>query len=78
MNVPVRAFWFMNSAINRICAEQDLRQLHVQMNAQGSDEARKFQERLVLDMGTVIMFDPIESAERDEAGIKELKAMNSK
>lgn len=76
--MPVRTFWFMNSNIDRIQAQKDMRSLTVAVCGQGGGEAAQtFRERLVIEAGTVVKlkFDPIREAVRDEEGFSALRNM---
>lgn len=76
--MPVRTFWFMNSNIDRVQAQKDMRSLTVAVCGQGGGEAAQtFRERLVIEAGTVVKlkFDPIREAVRDEEGFSALRNM---
>ena len=76
--MPVRTFWFMNSNIDRIQAQKDMRSLTVAVCGQGGGEAaQEFRQRLVIEAGTVVKlkFDPIREAVRDEEGFSALREM---
>lgn len=76
MAIPVRTFWFMNSNIDRIQAQKDMRSLTVAVCGQGGGEAAQtFRDRLVIEAGTVVKlkFDPIREAVRDEEGFSALR-----
>lgn len=73
--MPIRAFWLMFSNIRRIRAGDDLRGLMVHSAAQSADGFKECQEKLVLEIGTVVSEPPSFHAERDEQGFEELKAM---
>lgn len=75
MDLPIRAFWFMNSSVVRLMAEQDIRALTVVSSAQATEAIRQTRESLVVEMGEVMKLDPIASAVRDENGFQDLKAM---
>lgn len=79
----MRRFWFMNSCIQRIQAESDLRMLTVSAMAQSSgDAAKNYHERLTLSIGDVYTFsdnfqriEDLPNAKRDQAGFDDLKRM---
>jgi hypothetical protein len=77
--LPIKMFWFMNAQIDRINAQHDMRALEVTMCSQSGEMAVGHHEKLVLEVGTVVtlMDDPLREAmaEKDSAGIAELKAM---
>jgi hypothetical protein len=78
MVMPVRAFWLMNSNIDRIQAQKDMRSLTVAVCGQGGGEAaQSFRQRLVIEAGEVVKlkFDPIREAVRDEEGFSALREM---
>ena len=78
MGMPLRTFWFMNSNIERIQAQKDMRSLTVAVCGQGGGEAaRTFRERLVIEAGSAVKlkFDPIREAVRDEEGFSALREM---
>lgn len=78
MSLPVRVFWVLNSAIGRLLAEEDLRQLDVVAHASSGEGYRALRDALAAEMG--VMFKAkkhlaIEDTERDEAGFAELKLL---
>ncbi|MCL2874778.1 MAG: hypothetical protein FWF12_00490 [Betaproteobacteria bacterium] len=77
MRMPIRTFWFMNSNIERIQAQKDMRSLTVAVCGQGGETAQQFHERLIVEAGTVVRlkFDPMRNAHRDEAGFSALRDM---
>lgn len=76
MDLPIRAFWLLNSNVSRLMAEKDMRSLTIAASAQQEGEAiTQVRENLVIEMGEVMVVDPIASAVRDEEGFNELKAM---
>lgn len=78
MQMPVRAFWLMNSNIDRVQAQKDMRSLTVAVCGQGGGEAaQEFRQRLVIEAGTAVKlkFDPIREAVRDEEGFSALRDM---
>ena len=76
MGLPIRAFWLLNSNVVRLMAERDLRTLQVASSAQQQGEAiSHIRENLVIELGEVVVMDPIASAVRDQDGFNELKAM---
>lgn len=81
MALPMRTFWFMSNSIERILAQKDMRALTVAVCGQSSEAAIDHREKLVLELGPVVEqeaepFDPM-NAERDQAGVDELKAMGA-
>ena len=83
MNLPIKTFWLMNSSINRILAQRDMRDLTVAMCCQGSEAANDYREKLILEVGTVALVKDgsasvlAANSERDVAGFEELRAMAS-
>lgn len=76
MELPIMTFWFMSSVIRRIRADAELRQLAIGVAAQSNGEGvKEFQERLVLEVGTVTNAPAALDTERDEEGFAELKAI---
>ena len=51
--MPVRRFWVMNSNINRILAERDLRMLTVVNAGQSADGANECRDNLLSELGDV-------------------------
>lgn len=76
MALPIKTFWLMNSSIERISAQKDLRSLTVAVCGQGSEAAQEYRQRLILEVGTIVKLDsnPM-NAVRDEAGFAELKKL---
>lgn len=75
MSLPIRSFWFLNSTVVRLMAEEDMRSLTVVTSAQSTEAMRQTRENLVVELGDVMKIDPIAGAIRDEQGFQELKAM---
>jgi hypothetical protein len=77
MALPMKVFWFMNSCINRIRADDDMRSLSIASAAAAqSIEAQKAtRERLVIEMGEVVKNSGAISDERDEVGFNALRMM---
>ena len=75
MNMPIRTFWFMNTCVDRLRAEEDMRQLSIASSAQSSDGYERKQESLNLQIGEVVKYDPIISAVRDQEGFDELRGL---
>lgn len=76
--MPVRTFWFMNSQIDRVQAQKDMRSLTVAVCGQSSKEAaQNFRESLVIEVGEPVKlkFDPVRDAVRDEVGFSALREM---
>ena len=76
--MPIRAFWLMNSNIERVQAQKDMRSLTVAVCGHvGGDAATKHREKLVIELGEVVKLksDPIREAVRDEAGFQALREM---
>lgn len=77
--LPIRVFWFMNSQIDRIAAQKDMRSLNVAVCSMGGEAATNHRERLILEIGSIVTAknDPLSAANtaRDEQGFAELRAM---
>ena len=69
------AFWLMSGNIRRVRADSDMRTLLLSAASQSSEGVQQFQERLVLEVGTVFTQPAVPDEERDEEGFAELKAM---
>ena len=76
MRLPIRTFWLLNSNIERISAQGDLRQLSLVLNsqAQRQEDLNRFRDTLVLELDEPWKFDPLD-AQRDEKGFEKLRAM---
>jgi hypothetical protein len=74
--LPLVTFWFLANTIDRIEAQDDLRHLAVAASSQAGRAAQSCQERLVLEVGTVVKMkrDPMR-AFRDERGVAKLKEL---
>ena len=77
MELPVRAFWMMNRNINRLRAEEDLRQINIGTAIQSRDGASEASSRLVVERGEWLKFSPLATHLncRDEEGVERLKRM---
>lgn len=53
MNMPIYRFWLMNSNVNRLMAEADLRRLTLSISAQGGEEAENYRASLIREIGMV-------------------------
>ena len=70
------AFWLMNGNIRRVRADSDMRTLLLSAASQSADGVQAFQDRLILEIGTVVSQQAsMPAAERDEEGFAELRAM---
>lgn len=69
----------MNSQIDRIQAQKDMRSLTVAVCGSGGSQeaAQSFRQRLVIEAGEPVKlkFDPMRDAVRDEAGFSALREM---
>lgn len=78
MALPLKAFWFMNGAIDRIMAQKDMRHVTVTQMAQATPESvQEFRKALVIEAGTIVKLEeesPLH-AQRDERGFAELKGL---
>jgi len=75
MQMPIKTFWLLSQNIERVAAAQDLRSLSVALAGQGGEQTKEFQERLVIEMGTITVESRDVTEERDQAGFDELKSM---
>jgi hypothetical protein len=72
LDMPIKRFWLMNSSIERVSAQQNIRQVMVGLSSQGGEAAQETVDRLTVEMGTVI----IGKAIIDRQGLDDLKQMN--
>lgn len=77
--MPIRCFWALAENINRIQAQDDIRQLSLLACAQSSEHAISYREKLVIEMGKVLEFAHTEESIRatqkfDRDGLNRLKA----
>jgi hypothetical protein len=75
MGMPIRTFWLFSGNIRRVRAENDVRDLMIASASQSAEGVNALQERLVLEIGTVMTNMPALDIERDEEGFNELKMM---
>lgn len=75
MRLPIMTFWFMSDCIRRLRADSDMRALNLHTAAQSGESAVEYQEKLVLELGTIASAPVVPDVERDEEGFAELKAM---
>lgn len=71
LELPIRTFWFMNSCINRVQAEEGLRHLEVSAGVQSAEGYEAVRSSLVNQMGTLMK----EAPQLDRSGLNELKNM---
>lgn len=84
MALPIKTFWLMNSNIERIEAQRDLRKLTVANAAQSQEGSENCRQRLIVEAGTIVKLEggpqrggrPYVHEERDEAGFAELKELS--
>lgn len=69
--LPIRTFWFMNSCVNRIQAEQGLRQLEISAGTRSAEGYEAVRSNLVSQMGTLMK----EAPQLDRSGLNDLKSM---
>lgn len=74
--MPVRTFWSFAKNINRIRAEEDLRQMDVAMSVQSGDAAEKVRAKLVEELGTPAKVPP--KPVNHTEGVNFLKALGGK
>lgn len=78
MDLPVRAFWFMSSQIDRVLASESLTSLHITASAQGGSSYEETKRQLLDVLGTPVRLDVGRVAlqeERDEFGFQFLKKL---
>ena len=73
LDMPVRRFWLMNSNIQRIQAEFDLRKMSVVASAQDGKAYEQYRKTLVIEIGDVTITNQKEGLDR--AGLEMLRAM---
>ena len=80
MNMPIKTFWLLNSCIDRIHAQDDMRSLTVSSASQSSEGSQEFRSQLLLELGTVVSVDQELEVSKDGqsnlAGFAELKALS--
>ena len=79
LKLPMKFFWLLNQNIDRITAQGDIRKLQVATCSQDSEATAAYRKQLFLELGDVVKkaktFDAVPNADRDEAGIRELKIL---
>ena len=75
MELPITVFWTLSNHIERISAQEDLRQFRAMANSHGGEGTQDYVNSLSETVGKVMVVDPILSAVRDEEGFAELKNM---
>lgn len=77
MNLPVRAFWVMNQNVDRLRAEEDLRQIQVSVATQSQESYQETIQALNNERGDWVKFSPLAPHlnRRDEEGVERLKRM---
>lgn len=77
MALPIRMFWVMNSYVDRLRAEEELRAIEVHASAQSAEGFRQISERLHRERGEPATYSPLAPHlhQRDEEGVKKLKLM---
>jgi hypothetical protein len=71
LKMPLKRFWLMNTSIERINAQNDIRRLTVAASAQHSESAAQTRDSLISEVGMVVFNKPV----RDEEGLSNLKQM---
>jgi len=72
LKMPARRFWLLNKNLNRLMAENDIRNLQVLVSAESSEGTKQTQERLFLEIGPVVVQEP--TFDRD--GLNRLKQLS--
>jgi Asp/Glu/hydantoin racemase len=75
MELPISVFWNISSHIERIRAEEDLRQFRAMANSNGGDGVSEYLDDLNEKVGKVFVFDPTVAAKVDEEGLADLRNM---
>jgi hypothetical protein len=77
MNLPIKTFWMLNSNVERISAQKDMRSLTVAVCGQDGEASQSYKESLIAEVGTIVKleFDPISTAVRDEDASTVLKEL---
>ncbi len=73
--MPVRIFWVLNSEIERVRSEEDLRSYQVANRASAGEGAKEYVDALRGNLKNVFVVEDEGMDERDEAGIQELKRL---
>lgn len=76
LELPIQAFWMMNSNIGRILAEYDMRSLSIGAVLNDKDAFIEKRNSLIEEMGDMFKVEssPMDD-KRDEQGFQELKAL---
>ena len=76
LELPIQAFWMMNSNIGRILAEYDMRSLSIGAVLNDKDAFIEKRNSLIEEMGDMFKVEsnPLDE-KRDEQGFQELKAL---
>jgi len=76
LELPIQAFWMMNSNIGRILAEYDMRSLSIGAVLNDKDAFIEKRNSLIEEMGDMfkVQSNPLDE-KRDEQGFQELKAL---
>lgn len=73
--MPIRCFWTLSQNINRISAQNDLRDLSIACYCQDREAATKYREHLEVEMGEVFEYTiDIHQQKIDREGLLSLKA----
>jgi len=71
LRMPINRFWLLESNIQKLQAERDIRQMRLLLGAQ-STQTRELAEQLSSELGTVVIET---NPDRDVEGIKRLKQL---
>lgn len=63
MQIPLKRFWFLANQVDRLRAEQEIRQLQLLGSAQSGDAYKEAIKALKNEMGTVFVWSKNESTE---------------
>ena len=71
MRLPIRTFWFLNSAVGRIQAELNLRMLQVFASSQSNEGYEEIRKALINEQGFLMK----EAPTLDLDGLNQLRSM---
>ena len=54
LGMPVKAFWMMTNMIYRVAADEDTRQLTLQVNSQSGEGAQEYRKELDKQVGKIV------------------------
>lgn len=79
MTTQLKTFWFLNSCIDRIQAQSDMRGLMLATVSQSPEASRAHRDNLVIEVGAIVGVDKKQEAETkgesNLAGFSELRSL---